>query len=111
MPDSAVIYDGDHASHRLFGPTAEIVDQTDLAARLARQACVAAVQDQPVMRMQHEFGWNHLLQPELDFERRVARRQTCSVADPEYMGIHRHGVLAERHVEHDIRRLASRPGQ
>src|SRR5262249_43652512 len=35
--------------HRLLRPPAEIVDQADLAARLSREAGVAAVQDQPVM--------------------------------------------------------------
>src|SRR4051812_7850626 len=59
-------------SHRLFRPPAKIVDHAYVAARLAGQADVAAVQDQPVMGMQHEFGRDHLLQGEFDLERIVA---------------------------------------
>src|SRR6266404_6921534 len=46
-------------SNRLFTPAAEIVDRAYLAARLARQTGATAVQDQPVMGMQLEFGGNH----------------------------------------------------
>src|SRR5476651_524899 len=62
---------GDRASsssHRLFRPAAEIVDQADLAARLARKAGVAAMQNEPVMRVQHEFGGDHALKTEFHFE-------------------------------------------
>src|ERR1700757_233136 len=85
-------------SDRLFRPAAEIVDQADLAARLAGKADIAAVQDQPVMRMQHELGRNDLLKPELDFERSLARRKPGAVGDAEHVGVHGHRVLAEGHV-------------
>ena len=58
------------------------------------------------MRVQHEFGRDHLFQPELHFQRRLARRKPRAIADAEHMRIDRHGGLAEGHVEHDIRRLA-----
>ena len=54
---------------------------------------------------------DHALQPQLDIERRGARRQTGAVADPEHMGVDRHGVFAEGHVEHDIGGLAAGAGQ
>src|SRR5579871_2162011 len=56
----------DHASDGLLGPAAEVVDQADLAARLTRETGVAAVQDQPMMRMQHELGRDHLLKTQFD---------------------------------------------
>ena len=96
---------------RLLRPAAKIVDQAYVAARLARQTDVAAVQDQPVMGVQHEFGRDHFLQPEFDLERRLARCEAGAVADAEHMGIDRHGGFAERHVEHDIGGLAAGAGQ
>src|SRR5438105_15509642 len=94
-------------SNRLLRPAAEIIDQADLAARLARKTRVAAVQDQPVMRVPHELWRHHLLEPELNFERRIARREGGAVTDSKNMGVDRHGVLAERHIEHDVRSLAA----
>ena len=82
-----------------------------LAARFARQAGVAAVQDQPVMGVQHEFGRDHLLEPEFDLERSIAGREPGAVADAKHVGIDRHGVLAKGHVEHDIGGLAAGAGQ
>src|SRR6202140_506643 len=107
MPDDAGRYDGNHASNRLFRPAAEIVDQAYLAARLARQTGVTPVQDEPVMRMQLEFGGNHALKTKLDLERRIARGKTGSIGDAEYVRVHRHGVFAVRHVEHDVGGLAA----
>src|SRR5258708_40144911 len=85
MPHSAVIYDGDHASHRLFGPAAEIVDQAYLAARLARQTGITPVQDQPVMRMQLEFGGNHALKFKFHLERSIPPPQPCPISDAKNM--------------------------
>src|SRR5258708_5680988 len=92
-PEHAGRNDGGHASNRLLRPAAEIVNQAYLAAWLARQTGVAAVQDQPMMRVQHEFGGNHALKTKLDLERRRAWRQSRPIADAEHVGIHRHGVL------------------
>src|ERR1700738_3963816 len=98
-------------SNRLLRPAAEIVDQAYLAARLARQTGVAAMQDQPVMCVQHELGRNHTLETKFHLERRIARRQTCPIADAKHVGVYSHGVFAERHVEHDVGGLASGAGQ
>ena len=46
--------------HRLPRPVAEIRDHAFFAERLAREARIAPVQDQPVMRMHHVFGRDHL---------------------------------------------------
>src|SRR5581483_6446279 len=89
-------------SNGLFRPAAKIVDQADLAARLASKAGVAAVQDQPVMGVQHELRRDDFLEAELHLERRLARRKPGAIADTKYMRIDRHGVLAIGHVEHDI---------
>src|ERR1700727_3865952 len=88
-------------SNCLFRPAAKIVDQTTRAAWLARKASVAAVQDQPVMGVQHEFRRDHALEPQFHFQRRLALRQPRAVTDAEYMRIHRHGTLTEGHVEND----------
>ena len=47
-----------------------------------------------------------LQQPLLDLFRRLAGRQAEPVADAEDMGVDRHRLLAEGHVEHDIGGLA-----
>src|SRR4051794_2369152 len=91
---------------RLLRPAAEIVDQANITARFSREADIAAVQDQPVMRVQHELGWYHLLKPEFDLEWVVAGRHSRAIADAEHVGVDRHGVFAKRHVEHDIGGLA-----
>src|SRR5258706_16233852 len=109
MPDDAIGYDGDHASNRLFRPAAEIVDQAYLAARLACQTGVTAVQDQPVMGMQLEFGGNHALKAKLHLERRIARGKTGSIGNTEHVRIDRHGGFAISHVEHDVGSLAAGP--
>jgi hypothetical protein len=95
----------------LFRPLAEIVDQTQFAARLARKAGIAAVQDEPMMGMQHELVGNHALQLELHVQHVLARRHIGAIADAEDMRVHGHRMLAERHVEHDIGGLAPCPRQ
>src|SRR5215475_15586744 len=65
----------DDASDRLFRPAAEIVDQAYLTARLAGETGVAAMQDQPVMRVQHEFFRNDFFETKFDFKRRMSWRE------------------------------------
>ena len=52
------------------------------------------------------------------FEQGLLHRQRCrprcqpgAIAHPENMGIHRHGRLAKRHIQHHIRRFAPHAGQ
>src|SRR5712675_2335319 len=103
-------YDADDASNRLFRPAAEIVDQAYLAAGLAGEAGVAAVQDQPVMRVQHELRRNHALEAKLHLERRIARGQACSIADPKHVRVHRHGVFANAMLSTTLAVLRPAPG-
>ena len=58
-----------------------------------------------------EFRRNDLLQLQLHFQGRFARRKTEAVAQPEEMGVHRDRRFAEGIVEHHIRRLAANAGQ
>src|SRR5436305_1446286 len=75
----------------LARPFAEIRDQAFLAQRTARQADVATVQDQPMMRMHHVFFRDDLEQLELHRQWVLAGRQPGAIADPEDMRVHRHG--------------------
>src|SRR5258706_14679206 len=61
------------------------------ALGLARHAGVAAVQDQPVMGVLHEFRRHHLQQLLFDRDHILARRQAHAVADAEDMRIDGHG--------------------
>src|SRR5262249_49781828 len=101
----------DDALDRLLRPAAKIVDQANLATRLAGKAGVTAVQNQPMMCMQHEFGGNDLLEAELDLERRLARRKTGAIGDAEDVGIDRKRVFAIGHIEHNVGGLSSSAGQ
>ena len=95
----------------LARPLAQVGDHAPLAQRPARQAGVAAVQDQPVVRVQHVLLGDHLEQLQLDRQRVLARRQPGAVADAENVGVDRHGRLAERDVEHHVGGLAADAGQ
>src|SRR3954464_4751733 len=90
---------------------AQVADQAFRTPRLARDAHVAPVQDQPVMRVLQEFGRRELDQPVFHLARVVARGEVGAVGDAEDMRIDCHGRLAERRVEHHIRGLAPDPGQ
>jgi hypothetical protein len=75
-------------------------------------ADIAAVQDQPVMRVSAEGGRARALSSfQLDRERRLARREAGAVADAEDMGVDREGFRAEGGVHHDIGGLAADAGQ
>ncbi len=92
--------------HRLLRPLAQVGDDAFLAQRLARDARVASVQDQPVVRVQFVVRRDHRFQFLLDLERIFSRRQPGAVADAEDVGVDRDGRLAERDVEHHIGGLA-----
>ena len=62
------------------------------------------------MRVQHEFRRDHL-RGQARPPAASCRAPAGAVADPEHMGVDRHGGLAERHVEHDIGGLAPDAGQ
>src|SRR5438552_13117321 len=90
----------------LFPVFAQVADQAFGAAGLARDADVAAVQDQPVMRVLKELGRREFHQFLLYLQRVLARGEAGAVGDAKDVRVHRHGRLAERGVEHHVRRLA-----
>ena len=86
-------------------------DGAAAALRHARQADVAAVQDQPVVRVVQVLRRHALEQLQLDRQRRLARRQAGAVGDAEHVRVDRQRRLAERHVEDHVGRLAAHAGQ
>src|SRR5690606_39696642 len=84
----------------------EIANETGAALRLAGDADVAAMQDQPVMRVALELRRHVVLDGALDGQHVAARRDAGAVGHPEDMGIDRLRREMEPHVQHDIRRLA-----
>src|SRR5512134_1538014 len=80
--------------HKLYaltlGLAAEFAQVTDYALRafrLARDAGIAAMQDQPMMGIAFEFFGCKFLQPALDFEHISARSEPYAVRDAENVGI------------------------
>ena len=93
---------------RRFGLVAAEVDHRAAPAfGQPRLAGVAAVQDQPVMRVAAEGLGHDLLELRLDLVDGLARREAGAVADAEDVGVDRERLLAERGVEHDIGGLAA----
>ena len=74
---------------------AQIGDDTLFAQRLARETGIAAVQNQPMMRVQFVVRRHHLLELLLDLEWIFSRRQAGAIADAENMGVDRDGRLAK----------------
>lgn len=60
-----------------------------------------------MMRMPLEFAGRDPLQLLLNLQRRLARCETCSVADAKDMGINRDSRVPESGVEHDVCCLAA----
>src|SRR5690606_16915735 len=96
---------------RLGLEAAILADRAAPAFGLARLADIAAVQDQPVMGMEHESRRHLLLQSLFHFERGLAGGEAGAVADAEEMGIHRGGGLLEPDIDHHIGGLAADAGQ
>src|SRR2546426_6650513 len=95
-----------HDARRSFGfrpEFAQVADQAARAAGLARHADVAAVQDQPMVRVLQVFGRRELEQLLLDLERVLARGEAGAVGDAKDVRVDRHCRLPERGVEHHVR--------
>ncbi len=106
-PDSAIV----PFCRRFLAVQAEIRDRAARAQRAPRLADIAAMQDQPVVRILAEFIRHGFHQPVLHCAHRAAGREPGAIRDAEDMRVHRDGRLAECGVEHDIRRLAPDAGQ
>src|SRR5690554_7861384 len=87
---------------------AEVLDHTAAAAGLARYAGVAAMQDQPVVGVLAELLRHVAQQLLLHFDHVLALGDAGAVGDPEDMGVHGDGGLAEGGVENDVGGLADR---
>ncbi len=74
-------------------------------------ADIAAVQQQPVMRVEQVLRGNDLEQAVLDCARCVAAGKAQAVRDAEDVRVHGHRGQTEGTVEHDVRRLASHARQ
>ena len=63
------------------------------------------------MRVAQQFRRDAPHQGILHCARRGARCDAGAIAEPENVRVHRHGTLAERDVQHDIRGLPPHAGQ
>src|SRR3989449_8435063 len=90
---------------------AQVADQAGRTAGLARQADVAPMQDQPMVRVLQVFRRGEFEQPLLDLERILARSDAGAVGDAKDVRVDRHRRLAECRVEHHVRRLAADAGK
>src|SRR6266566_253823 len=95
----------------LLRPFAQMGDDAAVTGGFGRLADVAAVQNQPVVRVNFVMVGHHLIELHLHFERREPGRKPGAVADAEDMRIDRDGRLAERLVEHYVGALAPDAGQ
>lgn len=86
-------------------------DDATAAPRPARDAGVAAVQDEPVMGVLFEFIGHEFKQSFFYLIDVFAGRDRGAVRDPEDMGVHRDGRLAKGGIQDHIGRLAADAGQ
>jgi hypothetical protein len=90
---------------------AEVVYNAFRAFRLAGFAGVAAMQDQPVMRVLFEFVRRQAHQALFNFERSFSFGNTSAVGHPEYVSIDRDCRLAESGIQNNIGRFSADAGQ
>src|SRR5688572_24482575 len=93
---------GSISDFRLRFELAQIVDHALRALRAARDAYVAAMQYQPVVRMLFELFGDEPKQPQLDRQHVFAGRDRSAVGDAKYMGIDGDRRLAERAVQYHV---------
>ena len=90
---------------------AEVGDEAGAAARFARDANVAPVQDEPVVRVQQVFRWYARHQAFFDGKYGFARRDAGAVGNTKDVGIDRHYWLTEGGVQNDVRGFATNAGE
>src|SRR4051794_30148375 len=96
---------------RLALELAQVADEALRAAGFAREAHIAAMQDQPVMRVLQELRRRRLEKLLFHFNDILSGREPCAVRDAEDVRVDGHGGLAEGRVEDDVGRLAPDAGQ
>ena len=89
---------------------AQILDEAGATAGLAGDTGIAAMQDQPVVDIEFEFGGYMFEQLLLDLVDVLARGKPGTVGDAEDMGIHRDGWPTKGGIEHHIGGLATDAG-
>ena len=106
---TVLIDDGAHPLplYRAGDRRAYPIDRTPLALRASRDARVAPMQDQPVVRVAQVVRWNHRKQAVLDLPHVASRCQPGAVGDAEDVRIHRYRRFAERRIQHDVGGLAT----
>src|SRR5450432_3194587 len=95
--------------HRRTGLAAELAQVTDRALgafRPARDARIAAVQDQPMMRILLELVGHEFFEAPLDFIDILAGPQSGTIGDAKNVRVDGNRRMAERRVQHHVRRLA-----
>ena len=90
---------------------AEVGDKAGAAARFARDANVAPVQDEPVVRVQQVFRWYARHQPFFDGKYGFARRDAGAVGNAKDVGIDRHYWLTEGGVQDNVGSFAPDAGE
>ena len=90
---------------------AQIANDAGIAPGLARLTDIAAVQNEPVMRMAQIRIGDDAQEAELNLERGLALRQIEPMRHPEDVRIHGQRAFAEGDVEHDVGCLAADAGQ
>src|SRR5262245_32061124 len=90
---------------------AQVADHASRAAGLAREADVAPVQDQPMVRVLEELGGRELEELLLHLERVLVWREPGPIGDAEDMRIYRYRQLPEGGIEDHVRGLAAHPRQ
>ena len=85
---------------------AKIRDDATRAEGLAREAYVASVQEEPMVRVLPIRRRSRREQAFFDLQRRLARRKPGAIGDPEYVGVDADRQLAKYDVQNNVRRLA-----
>src|ERR1700674_5139428 len=87
---------------RLMRIFAEVRDDTNRAGRTARPASIAAMQNQPVMRVVAKFQRHELHEFLFDLTHRLARRNARAIGDTKYVSVHRNRCLAKSGIQNDV---------
>src|SRR4026209_290436 len=103
--------DGLNIVLRLLPVFAQVADQALRAAGLAREAHVAPVQDEPVVRVLQVLRRRELQKLVFYGNDILSWSETGAVRDAEDVGVDRHRGLAERGVPHPVLGLAADPGK
>ena len=89
---------------------ADVGNQTSVALWVPSRACVASVQDEPVMGVLHVFFGNPFYKGVFNFTGIFSFRKTDFRTDSHEVSIDRHGRLTVDHIQNDVRSFTSHAG-